>query len=67
MKRNPRHGTTLFAALDPKSGMPIGECLPRHRAKNFLRFSRRIDRAVLKPRDGHVVLDNKADQRTVRV
>ena len=26
-----RHGTTtLFAALDVKSGMVIGECLPRH-------------------------------------
>lgn len=34
-----RHGTTtLFAALDVKSGMVIGECLPRHRAKEFLRF-----------------------------
>jgi hypothetical protein len=36
-------------------------------AKDFLRFSRRIDRAVLKPRDVHLVLDNEADQRTVRV
>ena len=26
-----RHGTTtLFAALDVKSGLVIGECLPRH-------------------------------------
>jgi len=34
-----RHGTTtLFAALDVKSGMVIGECLPRHRAREFLRF-----------------------------
>jgi len=31
-----RHGTTtLFAALDVKSGMVIGECLPRHRAKEW--------------------------------
>jgi hypothetical protein len=28
-----------------------GECLPRHRAKEFLRFLRRIDRAVNKPRE----------------
>jgi transposase len=42
-----RHGTTtLFAALDVKSGKVIGECLPRHRAKEFLRFLRRIDRHV---------------------
>ena len=62
-----RHGTTtLFAALDVKSGMVIGECLPRHRAKEFLRFLHRIDRAVLKPRDIHLVLDSEADQKTVR-
>jgi len=62
-----RHGTTtLFAALDVKSGMVIGECLPRHRAKEFLRFLRRIDRAFLKPRDVHLVLDSEADQKTVR-
>ena len=34
-----RNGTTtLFAALDAKTGEVIGECLPRHRAKEFLRF-----------------------------
>jgi len=54
-----RHGTTTqFAALDVKSGMVIGDCLPRHRAKEFLRFLRRIDRAVLMPRDVHLVLDS---------
>jgi len=47
-----RHGTTtLFAALDVKSGLVIGECMPRHRAREFLSFLRRIDRAVKKPRD----------------
>ena len=46
--------------------MVIGECLPRHRAKEFLRFLRRIDSAVLKPRDVHLVLDSEADQKTVR-
>ena len=40
-----RHGTTtLFAALDVKSGLVIGECQPRHRAKEFIRFLKRIDR-----------------------
>ena len=63
-----RHGTTtLFAALDVKSGMVIGECLLRHRAKEFLRFLRRIDRAVLKPRDVHLVLDNYATHKTPEV
>ena len=41
-----RHGTTtLFAALDVQSGLVIGECQPRHRAKEFIRFLKRIDRA----------------------
>ena len=32
-----RHGTTtLFAALDVKSGLVIGECQPRHRRKEFI-------------------------------
>jgi hypothetical protein len=36
-----RHGTTTqFAAFDVKSGMVIGECLPRHRATKFLRILR---------------------------
>ena len=63
-----RHGTTtLFAALDVKSGMVIGECMPRHRAKEFLTFLRRIDRAVSKPRDIHIVLDNYATHKTPKV
>ncbi len=63
-----RHGTTtLFAALDVKSGMVIGECLPRHRAKEFLRFLRRIDRAVRDPREAHLVLDNCATHKTPEV
>ena len=63
-----RHGTTtLFAALDVMSGMVIGDCMPRHRAREFLAFLRRIDRAVLKPRDIHVVLDNYATHKTPEV
>ena len=63
-----RHGTTtLFAALDVKSGLVIGECLPRHRAKEFLRFLRRIDRAVKKALDVHLVLDNYGTHKTAEV
>ena len=63
-----RHGTTtLFAALDVKSGMVIGNCMPRHRAKEFLSFLRRIDRAVRKPRDIHLILDNYATHKTLEV
>jgi transposase len=63
-----RHGTTtLFAALDVKSGLVIGECMPRHRAREFLSFLRRIDRAVKKPQDIHLVLDNYATHKTPEV
>src|ERR1700687_4516442 len=42
-----RHGTTtLYAALDTGSGLVIGECQPRHRAKEFIRFLKLIDRIV---------------------
>ncbi len=50
-----------------KSGLVIGECLPRHRAKEFLRFLRRIERAVKKSREVHLVLDNYATHKTPEV
>ena len=63
-----RHGTTtLFAALDVKSGKVIGECLPRHRAREFLKFLRRIDRHVPKSREVHLVLDNYATHKIPEV
>jgi transposase len=63
-----RHGTTtLFAALDVKSGLVIGECQPRHRAKEFIRFLRRIDRCVKKYLDVHLVLDNYGTHKTPEV
>jgi transposase len=63
-----RHGTTtLFAALDVKTGLVIGECQPRHRSKEFIRFLRRIDRAVKKALDVHLVLDNYGAHKTPEV
>src|SRR3982074_65506 len=63
-----RHGTTtLFAALDVKSGLDIGECQPRHRAKEFIRFLKRIDRCVKKHLDIHLVLDNYGTHKTPEV
>ena len=62
-----RHGTTtLFVALEVKSGHVIGECLPRHRAKEFLKFLRQIDRALPARRHVHLVFDSEADQKTFR-
>jgi len=63
-----RHGTTtLFAAMDVKSGIVIGECKPRHRAKEFLSFLRKIDRAVAKHLDLHLVMDNYSTHKTKAV
>ena len=63
-----RNGTTtLFAALDVKSGLVIGECHLRHRAKEFIRFLRRIDRCVQKHLDIHLVLDNYGTHKTPEV
>lgn len=63
-----RHGTTtLFAALDVKSGIVIGECQPRHRAKEFLRFLKKIDRVVQKHLDLHLVMDNYGTHKTAEV
>jgi transposase len=63
-----RHGTTtLFAALDVKSGLVIGECKPRHRAKEFIAFLRKIDRTTAKHLDLHLVMDNYSTHKTAAV
>ena len=53
--------------LDVKYGVMIGECLPRHRAKDFLKFLRNIDKDVPAKRDVHLVLDNYATHKTPEV
>jgi transposase len=63
-----RNGTTtLFAALDVLTGKVIGECLPRHRAKEFLSFLKKIDRAVPAHLDVHAVCDNYRTHKTKKV
>lgn len=54
-----RNGTTtLFAALNVLKGEVIGQCLPRHRHQEFLKFLRTIDRATQKKFDIHCIVDN---------
>jgi len=54
-----RNGTTtLFAALDVLTGKVIGQCLPRHRHEEFLKFLRTVDREVPKGLQVHLILDN---------
>ena len=59
-----RNGTTtLFAALDVLTGQIIGQCLPRHRHEEFLKFLRTIDRQVPKGLQVHLILDNYATHK----
>jgi transposase len=63
-----RNGTTtLFAALEVASGKVFGECMPRHRHQEFLRFLRAIDRNTSKHLDLHLVIDNYATHKHPKV
>lgn len=63
-----RHGTTsLFAALDVKTGKVIGECHRRHRAIEFRKFLDTIDDAVPTELDVHLVLDNLSTHKAPTV
>ena len=54
-----RHGTTtLFAALEPRSGEILAQCRRRHRHQEFLAFLRHIDVNVPARLAVHLVLDN---------
>jgi transposase len=60
-----RHGTTsLFAALDVKTGTVIGRCHRRHRAVEFRKFLDAIDEAVPPELAIHLILDNYATHKT---
>jgi transposase len=59
-----RNGTTtLFAALNVLTGVVLGECLPRHRNGEFLKFLKTIDRETPKGLQVHLILDNYATHK----
>ena len=63
-----RHGTTsLFAALDVKTGKVIGECHRRHRAQEFRKFLQTVDANVPAQLDLHLILDNYGTHKTAAV
>ena len=63
-----RNGTTtLFAALDVLTGKVIGQCLPRHRHTEFLKFLRTIDREVPEGLQVHLILDNYSTHKHANV
>ena len=63
-----RHGTTtLFAALEILEGKVIGQCFPRHRHQEFLKFLRRLDDEFPEPLKLHLVLDNYGTHKHPKV
>ena len=63
-----RNGTTtLFAALSLLDGKVIGQCAPRHRHQEFLKFLRRLDREFPEELTLHVVMDNYGTHKTPEV
>jgi transposase len=63
-----RHGTTsLFAALDVKTGKVLGECHRRHRSVEFRKFLDTIEAAVPADLAIHLVLDNYGTHKTALI
>jgi transposase len=60
-----RHGTTtLFAALDTKTGELIGQTQSRHRSVEFRKFLDTIEQNVPQQLDVHLILDNYGTHKT---
>jgi hypothetical protein len=54
-----RNGTTtLFAALSMLDCSVVGQCLPRHRHQEFLKFLRTLDRQFPGEQELHLIIDN---------
>jgi len=63
-----RNGTTtLFAALSMLDGTVIGDCMPRHRHQEFIRFLKQIDGQTPAGLDLHLIVDNYGTHKHPRV
>lgn len=63
-----RHGTsTLFAALEVKTGQVIGECKKRHRHQEFLSFLKAVEQQTPKDKALHIIVDNYATHKHAKV
>ncbi len=63
-----RHGTTsLFAALDTKTGKVIGQLNRRHRSIEFRKFLDKIEAEVPPGLDVHLILDNYGTHKTATI
>ncbi len=60
-----RHGTTsLFAALDTKTGEVLAACQPRQRSVEFRKFLNHIEANVPADLDVHLILDNSSTHKS---
>jgi len=63
-----RNGTTtLFAALSMLDGKVIGDCMPRHRHQEFIRFLKKIEAETPAHLDLHLIVDNYGTHKHPRV
>ena len=63
-----RHGTTtLFAALNTLDGTVIGDCMPRHRHQEFIRFLQIINVKTSSDLTLHLIVDNYGTHKHPRV
>ncbi len=63
-----RHGTTApFAALDVATDHVLTPCTPRHRRDEFLEFLEHIDANVPDDLEVHLVVDNDASHKHVKI
>jgi transposase len=63
-----RHGTTtLFAALNMLDGTVIGDCLPRHRHQEFIRFLQLLNAKTPADLGLHLIVDNYGTHKHPRV
>jgi transposase len=63
-----RHGTTsLFAALNVKTGQVIGQLHQRQRAREFRKFLDTIEATVPAQLDVHLILDNYGTHKTALI
>ena len=63
-----RNGTTtLFAALSMLDGKVIGDCMPRHRHQEFIRFLKKIDSETPAGLNLHLIVDNYGTHKHTRV
>ena len=60
-----RHGTTtLFAAFNILTGKVVGQCLPRHRGREFVKFLQQLEGEVPPDLDVHLIMDNYSTHKS---